>query len=122
MFKVELDQLLSRRSCIQISQRIGSAANPGGRSDGNRKKRGSRALTASTVGIEVTTYRGPTGVGAVLADPVAGSVVEELVTRAKLEQETNGLLEARIRGRQMKFVVSEYDHFGETAFEIRMGT
>jgi hypothetical protein len=69
-------------------------------------------------GIEVTTYHGPTGVGAVLAHPVAGFVVKELVTRAKLEQETGGLLEARIRGRQMKFVVAEYDHFGETAFEI----
>ena len=73
-------------------------------------------------GIEVTTYRGPTGVGAVLAHPVAGSVVKELVTRAKLEQETSGLLEARIRGRQMQFVVAEYDHFGETAFEIRAST
>lgn len=73
-------------------------------------------------GIEVTTYRGPAGVGGVLAHPVAGSVVEELVTRAKLEQRTRGLLEARIRGRQMKFIAKEYDHFGETAFEIRVST
>ncbi len=34
---------------MQISQRIGSAANPGGRADGNRKQRGSRALTAHSV-------------------------------------------------------------------------
>jgi hypothetical protein len=44
-FELELEQPLKRRSCIQISQRIGSAANPGGRADGNRKKRGSRSLT-----------------------------------------------------------------------------
>ncbi len=71
-------------------------------------------------GIEVTTYRGSTGIGGVLADPVAGSVVGELVTRAKLERRTSGLLEASIRGRRMKFIVKEYDHFGESAFEIRM--
>ena len=47
---VELEQPLQRRSCIQISQRIGSAANPGGRADGNRELRGSRALTAISVG------------------------------------------------------------------------
>ena len=37
--RVELEQPLKRRSCIQISQRIGSAAN-GGRADENRKLRG----------------------------------------------------------------------------------
>jgi hypothetical protein len=35
---------------MQISQGIGSAANPGGRGDGNRKQRGFRALTAISVG------------------------------------------------------------------------
>ena len=47
---VELEQPLQRRSCIQILQRIGRAANPGGRADGNRKQRGFRALTAKRVG------------------------------------------------------------------------
>ena len=70
-------------------------------------------------GIEVTTYRGPAGVGRVLADPVARSVVEELVRRAALERRTSGLLEASIRGRRMTFIAKEYDHFGETAFELR---
>jgi hypothetical protein len=37
---VELEQMWQRTSCIQISQRIGSAANPGGRADENRKLRG----------------------------------------------------------------------------------
>jgi hypothetical protein len=46
---VELEQPLKRRSCIQISQRIGSAANPGGRADGNRKQRGSRRSLPSTL-------------------------------------------------------------------------
>jgi hypothetical protein len=73
-------------------------------------------------GIEVTIYRGPAGIGGVLANPVAGSVVKELVTRAKLEQRTSGPLEATIRGRQMTFVAREYDHFGETAFEIQVTT
>lgn len=50
VFGVELEELLSRRSCTQITGRIGSAANPGGRADGNRKQRGSRALTAKRVG------------------------------------------------------------------------
>jgi hypothetical protein len=35
---------------MQISQCIGGAANPGGRADGNRKQRGSRALTFCGVG------------------------------------------------------------------------
>lgn len=73
-------------------------------------------------GIEVTTYKGSTGVGGVLADPVAKSIVEEVVARAKLEERTSGSLEAEIRGRQMKFIAKEYDHFGETAFEIRVST
>jgi len=42
-FGVELEQPLKRRSCIQISQHIGGAANPGSRADGNRKQRGSAA-------------------------------------------------------------------------------
>ena len=46
---VELEQSLQRGSCIQKSQRIGSAANPADRADGNRKQRGSRAL----IGINV---------------------------------------------------------------------
>jgi hypothetical protein len=46
---VESEQSLQRRSCIQISQRIGSAANPADRADGNRKQRGSRSL----IGISV---------------------------------------------------------------------
>jgi hypothetical protein len=49
MLGVELEQSLQRGSCIQISQRIGSAANPADRADGNRKQRGSRALTAISV-------------------------------------------------------------------------
>lgn len=35
---------------MQISQRIGSAANPGGRADENRKQRGFRALTYWALG------------------------------------------------------------------------
>jgi len=31
-------------------------------------------------GIEVTTYKGSAGVGGVLADPVARSIVEEVVS------------------------------------------
>ena len=48
---VELEQSLQRGSCIQISQRIGSAANPADRVDGNRKQRGSRALIGISVGV-----------------------------------------------------------------------
>jgi len=47
---VELEQSLQRESCIWISQRIGSAANPADRADGNRKQRGSRALIGISVG------------------------------------------------------------------------
>jgi hypothetical protein len=36
---VELKQSLSRNSCMRISRRVGSGANPGGRADGNRKQR-----------------------------------------------------------------------------------
>ena len=50
---VELDQPLRRKSCIPISQHIGRAANPGGRADGNRKQRGSRALTAHALAVQL---------------------------------------------------------------------
>jgi len=40
-----MKQPLQKGSCMQISQRIGGTANPGGRADGNRKQRGSRSLT-----------------------------------------------------------------------------
>jgi hypothetical protein len=47
--EVELGRPLQEEGSMQISQRIGSAANPGGRADGNRKQRGSRSLTAKSV-------------------------------------------------------------------------
>ena len=65
-------------------------------------------------------YNGPTGVGGVVADPLAGDIMAEIVSRAKLEKRNKGFLKAGIRGKQMKFVVKEYDHFGNSAFEIRM--
>jgi hypothetical protein len=51
-----LEQSLQRKSCIQISQRIGSAANPGGRADENRKQRGFRALTAQALAVLVLLW------------------------------------------------------------------
>ena len=39
---------------MQISQRIGSAANPANRADENRKQRGSRALIGISVGRLIT--------------------------------------------------------------------
>lgn len=71
-------------------------------------------------GLEVTMFRGPTGVGTILKNPLAATIIRELVTRAKLERRTRGILEAKIHDRQLKFVVKEYDHFGESAFEIRV--
>jgi hypothetical protein len=54
---VKLEKPLERRSCIQISQRIGSAANPSG-ADENRKQRGFRALTAINVMRQRGVLRG----------------------------------------------------------------
>ncbi len=71
-------------------------------------------------GIEVSMYNGPTGVGGTLADPLAEAIMKEVVSRAKLERRSEGSLKAKIRNEQMEFVVKEYDHFGESAFEIRM--
>lgn len=71
-------------------------------------------------GIEVTMYHGTIGVGGVLTGPLAGAIMDEVVTRAKLESRNKGLLKARIRNRQRKFIAKEYDHFGEKAFEIRV--
>jgi tetratricopeptide (TPR) repeat protein len=71
-------------------------------------------------GIEVSMYNGPMGVGGILADPLAGAIMNEVVSRAKLERRSKGSLEAKIRNEQMKFLVKEYDHVGESAFEIRM--
>lgn len=65
-------------------------------------------------------YKGSAGVGGVLSRPLAGAIVKEVVTRANLERRTKGRLKARIRDREMEFVAREYDHFGESAFEIRV--
>ncbi len=70
-------------------------------------------------GIEVSMYNGPMGVGGILAAPLAGAIMKEVVSRAKLERRSEGSFQAEIRNKQMKFVVKEYDHFGECAFEIR---
>lgn len=71
-------------------------------------------------GLEVTMYRGSTGVGGILAEPLAGAIMEEVVARAKLQDRSKGVLKARIRDRQLKFIAKEYDYFGESAFEIRL--
>ncbi len=71
-------------------------------------------------GIEVSMYNGSVGVGGILADPLAETIMKEVVSRAKLERRSEGSLKAEIRDKQMQFVVNEYDHFGESAFEIRM--
>jgi hypothetical protein len=70
-------------------------------------------------GIEVTMWRGSHGVGGMLTGPRAEAIMKEVVARAKLERRSKGTFEARIGHREMKFTAEEYDHFGETAFEIR---
>lgn len=73
-------------------------------------------------GLEVMMCRGTSGVGGVVERPVAGAIIEELVTRANLENRSKGFLKARLRDRLRRFVVNEYDHFGESAFEIKLRT
>src|SRR5829696_7426306 len=48
---VELEQPLKGRSCIQISQRIGDAANPGPQPDGYRAVARHRRLGPSALGV-----------------------------------------------------------------------
>ena len=52
-FGVELEQPLKRRSCIQISQRIGGAANPGPQPDGYRAVARHRRLVPSALAVSV---------------------------------------------------------------------
>ena len=71
-------------------------------------------------GLEVMMYQDAVGVGEVVTGPVAGAIMEEIVTRAKLNIRAKGSFQATIGDEQIKFIVREYDHFGETAFEIRV--
>lgn len=72
-------------------------------------------------GIEVTMYKGSTGIGGIVAAPHASAIVRELVSRAKLENRNRGLLKAKVRNRHMRFTAKEYDYFGESAVEMRDG-
>lgn len=44
--------------------------------------------------------------------------MEEVASRVRSAKRTRGLLKARIGDRQAAFLATEYDYFGETAFEI----
>lgn len=71
-------------------------------------------------GLEVSIFGGSLGVGNVLPEPRATAIVGELITRAKLQRRSTGTFNARIGERERTFTVREYDHFGESAFEIRV--
>ncbi len=77
-------------------------------------------LEWTTDGVEVTMYHGSAGVGGIVADPLGGNLMGEVIDRARLKKRNKGFLKANIHGRRMKFVAKEYDHFGDSAFEIRM--
>ena len=71
-------------------------------------------------GLEVMMYQGAVGVGEVVTGPAAGAIMGEVVTRAKLNNRAKGSFQATIGDEQIDFIAREYDHFGETAFEIRV--
>jgi hypothetical protein len=71
-------------------------------------------------GVEVTTYRGSLGVGSVVPRPLAGALMEEAASRVRRAERTARLFKARIGDRQVEFLATEYDSFGETAFEIKV--
>jgi hypothetical protein len=69
-------------------------------------------------GIEVTFYRGSTGMGSVIPRPRAGSLMEEVASRMRRAERAGGHLKVDVGGRQVRFVTKEYDYFGEAAFEL----
>jgi hypothetical protein len=72
-------------------------------------------------GIEVCYMFGNMGLGAVLIDQEFESeVVGYIVEKAKLDRRSQGKLQMNLKGKQYSILVKEYDHFGESAFEIKL--
>lgn len=72
-------------------------------------------------GIEVFYMFGDTGFGAVLIDhELEGEVVGYIVEKAKLDKKPRGKMLMNLKGKQYTVFVKEYEHFGESAFEISL--
>jgi len=76
-------------------------------------------LEYETEGIEVCYMFGNMGLGAVLIDQeLESEVVGYIVDNAKLDKKPRGKMLMNLKGKQYTFLVKEYEHFGESAFEI----
>jgi len=72
-----------------------------------------------TEGLEVTYVSGSLGIGEVIANRESiKTIINELVTQAKLEHKRRGTFKWIHAGREYEVRVEEYDSFGESAFRL----
>jgi len=72
-------------------------------------------------GMEVCYMFGNIGLGAVLIDQKLESVVVGcIVENAKLDKRSKGRMLMNLHGKQRTIFVKEYEHFGESAFEMNL--
>jgi len=73
-------------------------------------------------GLEVCFMFGNVGGGGVLVDrELEEEVVGCIVSQARLENKPRGKMKMQLRGVDHTIVVREYDSFGESAFELKIG-
>lgn len=71
--------------------------------------------------MEVCYMFGNIGLGFVLIDQeLESAVVGYIVRSAKLDKRARGELVMKLHGKQRTIFVRRYDHFGESAFEIKL--
>lgn len=72
-------------------------------------------------GLAVYFMCGSTGIGNVFVDPVLESrIIRLIVDMAKLANKPKGTMVWTHLGKQYNIAVEEYDHFGESAFKLRL--
>ena len=70
-------------------------------------------------GLEVCYMLGSSGVGTILADRMLESeIVELIISKAKLEDKSRGVMDWTYLGKRYHILVEEYESFGESAFKL----
>lgn len=70
-------------------------------------------------GLEVCYMLGSNGFGMILADrTLEREIIELIISEAKLEDTSRGVMDRMHLGKRYHFLVEEYESFGESAFKL----
>lgn len=73
-------------------------------------------------GLEVSYFRGSTGIGEIIDDRESVTVIiNDLISRAKLEHKYRGRFKIAHQEREYELWAEQYESFGESAFRLRFG-